>query len=200
MKDDELLKIFQSAKFYSSFSAIANVPESHLPHVVFLGRSNSGKSSLINALTNQKNLVKVSKTPGKTRLLNFFACENYFYLVDVPGFGYSKASHREHSEMMKLLDEYLNTNTSIRSIYMLLDAQRTIPDEEYSMLQTAKLKKINTTLVRTKVDRLNQKEWSILKKDMKTFGHQVAYTSTIEGLGIMELRRSVLESVKGSSE
>ncbi len=172
------------------------------PLIGFVGRSNSGKSSLLNAITNKRGLAKVSKTPGKTKLINIFGTKSGFSLIDLPGFGYSKASFKEHKEMMSLLDQFLNKAESLKFLFILCDAQRTMPVEEMQMVETCLQKKIIPVVVRTKVDKLNQKERNIVQKDMELAMNELGYpfplffTSTNSGKGINEMRKFILEKMK----
>ncbi|MDZ4725389.1 MAG: ribosome biogenesis GTP-binding protein YihA/YsxC [Leptospira sp.] len=168
----------------------------------FVGRSNSGKSSLLNSITNQRGLAKVSKTPGKTKLINIFGTKAGFSLIDLPGFGYSKASYKEHKEMMSLLDQFLNKASRLKYLFILCDAQRPFPEEEMQMIETCLQKKITPVVIRTKVDKLNQKERNIIQKDMESvmnelgFPFPLFFTSTNSGKGINEIRKFILEKVK----
>jgi GTP-binding protein len=184
------------------FSADAKLPEE--PLIGFVGRSNSGKSSLLNAITNKRGLAKVSKTPGKTKLINIFGTKSGFSLIDLPGFGYSKASYKEHKDMMGLLDQFLNQATNLKYLFILCDSARTFPEEEMQMVETCLQKKITPVVVRTKVDKLNQKDRNIVQKDMEVvmnelgFTFPLFFTSTNSGKGINEIRKFILEKMKVS--
>lgn len=183
-----------------SFSEGVELPEE--PLLGFVGRSNSGKSSLLNAITNKRGLAKVSKTPGKTKLINIFGTKDGFSLIDLPGFGYSKASYKEHKDMMLLLDQFLNLTKNLKFLFILCDAARTLPEEEMQMVETCHQKKIIPVVVRTKVDKLNQKEKNIVQKDMELamnelgFTFPLFFTSTNSGKGINEIRKFILEKMK----
>ncbi len=185
---------------FASFSSESTLPVE--PLVGFVGRSNSGKSSLLNSITNQRGLAKVSKTPGKTKLINVFGTKSGFCLVDLPGFGYSKASYKEHKEMMNLLDQFLNQANNLKFLFILCDSARTFPEEEMQMVETCHQKKITPVVVRTKVDKLNQKERNVVQKDMELamnelgFPFPLFFTSTLSGKGINEIRKFILEKMK----
>ncbi|WP_411824768.1 ribosome biogenesis GTP-binding protein YihA/YsxC [Leptospira sp. 'Mane'] len=193
---------FPRAVFSTSIAKLS--PENPLPEgtlLGFIGRSNSGKSSLLNAITNQKGLAKVSKTPGKTKLINVFATKAGFSLIDLPGFGYSKASHKEHKDMMNLLDQFLNEIKSLKVLFILCDCQRNFPEEEIQMIETATLKKILPVVIRTKIDKLNQKDRYAVQKDMETVMNELGYpfplffVSATTGKGIGEIRKFILSKV-----
>ncbi|TGN19422.1 ribosome biogenesis GTP-binding protein YihA/YsxC [Leptospira idonii] len=190
---------FPTTTFFDSIAKITddtNFPEGQL--LGFLGRSNSGKSSLLNAITNHKGLAKVSKTPGKTKLINVFTTKHGFSLVDLPGFGYSKASLKEHKEMMTLIETFLNRISSLKFLFILCDAQRTFPEEEMQMIETAVTKKIQPVVIRTKADKLNQKGKNEVQKDMEVVMNELGYpfplffVSSTTGKGINELRKFIL--------
>ncbi|TGN06871.1 ribosome biogenesis GTP-binding protein YihA/YsxC [Leptospira ilyithenensis] len=194
---------FPETSFSTSISKIS--PETPLPEgtlLGFIGRSNSGKSSLLNSITNRKGLAKVSKTPGKTRLINVFSTKAGFSLIDLPGFGYSKASHKEHKDMMNLLDQFLNEITSLKVLFILCDAQRSFPEEEVQMIETATLKKILPVVVRTKIDKLNQKDRNAIQKEMEAVMNELGYpfplffVSATTGKGIGEMRKFILSKVQ----
>ncbi|NCN09269.1 MAG: YihA family ribosome biogenesis GTP-binding protein [Leptospira sp.] len=189
---EELLIELQKAFFYKSFGdPNLFIKESRFPEIAFIGRSNAGKSSLINAILNRKSLAKTSRTPGKTKLINVFVVPNRFSLVDLPGFGYSKASHSEHKSMMILLEKYLNQTVKLKCLFVLLDARRMISDEEVLLLQTAQNKNITSILVRTKEDKLNQKERAESKKDSSQLNQKVIYASALTNKGIDEIREEL---------
>lgn len=110
-----------SAQFLVSAAAPGQFPPSYVPEIAFLGKSNVGKSSLINALLNRKNLVKTSATPGKTRLINFFLINEKFRLVDLPGYGFAKVSKSESASWRKLCETYLSGRGPLRGVVMIVD-------------------------------------------------------------------------------
>lgn len=193
----EFEKILQKIIFLKSFSNTkAWKLESNFPEFAFIGRSNSGKSSLINAVTGRKSLAKTSRTPGKTRLINIFAVPNLFCLVDLPGYGFSKASHKEHKEMMELLDSYLNQSHKLAHLFILLDSRREIPEEERGLIQTAIRRNIPVSLIRTKSDKLNQSERVAAKKENKEFESNSIFTSVLSGEGILEIREILRKGIE----
>lgn len=161
------LKI-SSVKFVKSAPDLASTPPESISEIVFLGRSNVGKSSILNALTKQKNLAKTSSTPGKTRLINFFALDLMrsdeiikLMLVDLPGFGYAKVSKEEQAKWQKSLAEYLKKRLAIRVFVQLIDSRHP------SLPQDVMMSDFVQDLIRsdqihlkvfTKMDKLNRKE------------------------------------------
>ncbi|PJZ71561.1 ribosome biogenesis GTP-binding protein YsxC [Leptospira perolatii] len=187
---------FREVRFVSSYAEAVKVPSRGIPHLAFAGRSNSGKSSLLNAIVERKSLAKVSSVPGKTKLLNFFLVSKSLYLVDLPGFGFSQISHKEHEQMMQLLMDYLNSAKDLKCLFLLSDAQRELPEEELELIGTCFEKGIKPVLVRTKIDKLNQSELSKLRKKMKNIQQlypmlDVVFVSPKSGKGLTELRKII---------
>lgn len=177
-------------KSYSSMQALEK--ESTLPEVAFLGRSNSGKSSLINALVGRKKLALTSNKPGKTKLINLYQVSNLFYLVDLPGFGYSKSSIEEHKNMMTLLENYLNKSKNLSLLLILIDSRRDIPDEESMYIELCEKKSLNYIVVRTKSDKLNQKERNLSLKSTEKITKNFLFTSIHNVKEIETLRKIIL--------
>lgn len=136
----------------------------NLPEIVLAGRSNVGKSSLINHLLSQKKLAKTSGTPGKTRLLNFFAVDEKFLLVDSPGYGYAKAPRDEAHKWSKAIDAYLNHRPTLRLILLLIDSRRDFSREDQILAEWAMHKCIPILVILTKTDKLSKAAKSALVK------------------------------------
>ncbi len=191
--------IIQSSAFHSSHVDWEKIPENPtMPQIAFCGRSNAGKSSLLNAVLERKEIARVSATPGKTRLINFFLLNDHYFLVDLPGFGYAKASNQTRDELIDIVNGYLNHVKTLKILFVLCDAARDLPEEEKTLIETAFEKEIKPILVRTKVDKLNQKEKARLKKETNFLEHefpelQIFLTSTKTKMGILELRNLLLE-------
>ncbi|MBU5226112.1 ribosome biogenesis GTP-binding protein YihA/YsxC [Clostridium senegalense] len=130
----------------------------------FVGRSNVGKSSLINTLTNRKKLVKVSGTPGKTRLINFFLINNEFYFVDLPGYGYAKVSKKEKDSWGKMMEKYLIDRPQLKKIVLLVDSRHKPTDDDVIMYNWVKHYGYNVIVVATKRDKLTNNEAAKSKK------------------------------------
>lgn len=143
-------------------------PTDGLPEVAFVGRSNVGKSSIINALTNRRHLAKVSQTPGKTRLINFFMInEGEFHLVDLPGYGYAKVSKKEQASWGKTIEMYLNDREELKRVILLVDSRHKPTKDDLMMHEWVKHYGIETIVVATKSDKLSNNELRKSEKIIK---------------------------------
>jgi GTP-binding protein len=131
-------------------------PESSLPEVAFAGRSNVGKSSLLNALVRRKSFARVSRTPGRTREINFFRVNNTFVLVDLPGYGYARISKTKKAEWRPMIDSYLRRTTQLRGIVLLLDIRREPSEDDRAMLDFLADLGVPTIVALTKADKLTK--------------------------------------------
>ncbi|MDR0630999.1 MAG: ribosome biogenesis GTP-binding protein YihA/YsxC [Holosporales bacterium] len=173
----------------------------HLPdhgyfEVAFFGASNVGKSSLINAVCNKKNLAKTSKTPGRTQMLNFFTFPPQTVLVDVPGYGFASVPPSERKHWQDLLLGYLASRAARMHAYLLLDSRRFLRPNDLDVLRIFQEYGIAYTLVFTKFDKLNNYEQDNLKQmAQEQFGQSclVFFTSARTRLGVEDLRRDVRE-------
>jgi GTP-binding protein len=133
-------------------------PDTQLPEVAFSGRSNVGKSSLINALVHRRKLARVSNTPGRTREINFFSVNDQFVLADLPGYGYARVSKEKRATWRPLIEGYLMRSPHLRGVVQLLDARRTPSDDDLHMLEFLSRVGTPTLVVATKIDKLLKAE------------------------------------------
>jgi GTP-binding protein len=131
-------------------------PDSPLPEVAFAGRSNVGKSSLLNSLVRRKSFARVSRTPGRTREINFFRINNGFVLVDLPGYGYARVSKVKKSEWRPMIESYLRRTTQLRGIVLLLDIRREPSEDDRAMLDFLAEVEVPTIVALTKTDKLSK--------------------------------------------
>ena len=148
----------------TEFPTLKDPKGKHLPEIALVGRSNVGKSSLINHWLGQKKLAKTSATPGKTRLLNFFLIDEKFLLVDLPGYGYAKAAKDEIEKWSGAIDDYINNRPTLKLILLLIDSRRGIGDEDQKIIDWADHKQIPVLLVLTKTDKLSRSELEQIRK------------------------------------
>ena len=146
------------AQFIISAVRKNQYPIDNRVEVAFVGRSNVGKSSIINALTNRRGLAKVSQTPGKTRLINFFLINNDFYLVDLPGYGYAKVSKKEKESWGKTIETYLNGRIPLKRVILLVDSRHKPTADDIMMHDWIKHYGIDVIVIATKRDKLSNNE------------------------------------------
>lgn len=150
--------IVRSCVFITSATHVSQCPPSGLPEVAFVGRSNVGKSSLINKLLNRRQLARTSRLPGKTQMLNYFLINEQFYLVDLPGYGYARVSKTKRAGWGPLIDSYLGQRTSLRLVVQLVDLRH--PPSAEDKLMAAMLAALGRTrtIAGTKADKLKRGE------------------------------------------
>ena len=150
--------LIKSADFVTSAPALASCPPSEWPEIAFAGRSNVGKSSLINCLLNRKGLVRTSSTPGRTQLLNFFAINEALYFVDLPGYGFARAPRSVRERWQPMVHGYLRGRSNLRAVVWLLDVRRDPSEEDLRFLDWLEESEIPTIPVITKVDKVSRNE------------------------------------------
>jgi GTP-binding protein len=150
--------IIKSTEFIKSAAKPAHYPPADLPEIAFAGRSNVGKSSLINVLVNRKSLVRTSSTPGRTQLINFFAVNEQFSLVDLPGYGYAKVPLAVKREWGPMIEAYLSGRPNLAGVVLIFDIRRTPVAEDRQMLDWLRAYGITPVLVVTKCDKVSRNE------------------------------------------
>ncbi len=146
----------KSAEFITSAVDAAGYPAGELPEVALAGRSNVGKSSLLNKLANRKSLARTSNTPGRTRLINFFLINDLFRLVDLPGYGYAKVAARERESWGEMIEGYLKKSENLRGMVLLVDSRHPPTPQDIQMYDWLKFYGISTAVVATKADKLSR--------------------------------------------
>ncbi len=177
----------KTAEFITSAVKPSQFPETGLNEIAFAGRSNAGKSSLINKVLNRKKLVKTSSSPGKTRLINYFCVNDEFYFVDLPGYGYAKVSAKEQKEWGPMVVNYLTRSISLQCVVLVMDSRRTPKIEELDLVNWLKTYDIPVLYVLTKTDKLKKNDIKkCLVKNAKMLGvaeKEVLMFSAKSGLG-----------------
>ena len=156
----------QTAQFIKSCQRLSQCPHDRIPEVAFVGRSNVGKSSLLNSLLHKKNLAKVSSSPGKTRLINFFRVNEQFYLVDLPGYGFARISKTEQMKWKSFLEKYLIHRSNLKGIVLLVDARVGATQKDIAMKQWLEKYEKPCVLVGTKVDKVSRGKRSFCFQEM----------------------------------
>ena len=187
------------ADFIIGVASLEQLPEMDLPEYAFAGRSNVGKSSLINALCGRKQLARSSVTPGRTQQLNFFNIDDIFFLVDMPGYGYAKASKKNIAEWNMLLREYLIGRANLKRVFMLIDSRRGIMEVDEEMMELLDETAVSYQLVLTKTDKLKkgelEKVLNRVTEQSKTHGAchpDILVTSAEKNEGLEELRSALI--------
>jgi GTP-binding protein len=174
-------------------------PEAKWPEVAFAGRSNVGKSSLLNRLVRRKKFARVSNTPGRTREVNFFLVNNQFVLVDLPGYGYARISKERRAEWRPLIEGYLQSSSPLRGIVQLLDVRHEPTDDDRQMLDFLASVGVPTLFALTKIDKLTRAERvariAALTEQLGTSEDQVIPFSAVTGEGRDELAEAVVALV-----
>lgn len=182
--------------FVLGVAKIEQLPAADRSEIAFAGRSNVGKSSLVNALTNQKTLAKTSNTPGRTQQLNYFDLgEGKLYLVDMPGYGYAKVSKSQKDEWNKLIRSYLKGRDTLRCVFILVDARHGLKESDTELMSMLDEAAVSYRIILTKTDKvklhelekMEEKINTILKKYPAAFP-QMSRTSSVKGYGLEELR------------
>jgi GTP-binding protein len=175
------------------------IPESLLPEVAFIGKSNVGKSSLINALVSKK-IALTSKTPGRTRQLNFFCVSEKLTLVDMPGFGYAKVSKAEIGDWEKLIYQYFANRANLKRAFLLIDARRGLGEKDTEMVNIFNAVGLSYQLILTKIDELKAGELAKVMKEIteksRKFAAQhpvILATSSNKNIGMDDLKKAIVE-------
>ena len=175
-------------------------PESSLPEVAFAGRSNVGKSSLLNTLVRRKSFARVSRTPGRTREINFFRVNNTFVLVDLPGYGYARISKTKKAEWRPMIESYLRRTTQLRGIVLLLDIRREPSQDDRAMLDFLAELGVPTIVALTKADKLTKtdarEKVAEVSRMLALEPDQVIQFSTQTGEGRVELLEAINQLVE----
>jgi len=189
--------------FKYGITNVENLPAPSLPEVVFAGRSNVGKSSLLNSLTKRKNLARTSKTPGCTQQLNFFLLDRRINLVDIPGYGYARASKKEVKGWNDLITNYLKGRPNLKRVFLLIDSRHGIKKNDEEIMLILDEAAVSYQVVLTKTDKQSEKNIEIIKKNIQEMGvrHPALYpeiiqTSSRTSSGVEDVRNAIAEFVK----
>ena len=190
---------FNNTKIIISAGFLKQVPQD-MPHVVFSGRSNVGKSTLINKIAGRSKLARTSSSPGKTVTLNFFEADGSFYLVDLPGYGYAKRSEAERKKWSELVEGYFeNFSGNIKLVVQLIDLKVGATADDLTMLDYMGSSGIDYVIVATKADKLNKtnREKSLRNLVSENEGREVIAFSALSGEGVNETRGCIAKKIRG---
>ncbi|MGN0636589.1 MAG: ribosome biogenesis GTP-binding protein YihA/YsxC [Acutalibacteraceae bacterium] len=191
---------YESFTFETSFGVSAQLKASEMPEIAFAGRSNVGKSSLLNKLLNRKNLARVSSVPGKTATINFFKSDGVRF-VDLPGYGYAKVSRDEKARWGSLMEHYFGSGRDIRLVVQLTDMRHPITADDRDMLDFLTYHHIPFAVVMTKADKLNKtqtaKRMEEIREELADYAPQAVIPfSALKGTGVPELKRVIEASLQ----
>ncbi len=193
------MQLVKKSKFIKSAVNRGDFPPPIYPEVAVVGRSNVGKSSIINAILG-RNIAKVSSSPGKTRLINFFLVNDNFYFVDLPGYGFAKVSKREKDKWKRMIENYFRTRENLKFVILLVDSRHKPTQLDVMMKEWLEALNIPFIVVGTKVDKLNQSEKAKAKKVIiETLNLSkdipIFLTSSKEKTGIQELTKFIIDNL-----
>jgi GTP-binding protein len=195
--------MLDTATFVTGVVQWEQLPTDGRPEVAVVGRSNVGKSSLLNALLKRKNLAYTSKSPGKTQQFNFFEVDNRFYLVDLPGYGYAKAPKSARTEWAQLQERYLEERQPLRGVVQLIDSRHPPMDSDVDLIERLRNIGVPHLIALTKADKLSgngrAKAWRQVDDCLDDLGIErpVLLTSAKTNRGISKLRHWIVEQVEG---
>lgn len=192
---------YNNCEFLASYGLSRQLPESDRPEIVFSGRSNVGKSSLINKLCNRKNLARVSSTPGKTATINFYKADTA-YFVDLPGYGYAKVSNADRARWDELINSYFEADRAVCLLIQLLDSRHAPSADDRQMLEYLHYNQIPFVVALTKADKLKKSELTGRQTEFEglcaPYGCKGVYlTSAENGYGMDALRACLEEHLNG---
>jgi GTP-binding protein len=190
---------YNKVQFEAAFGTLKQIPESDLPEIVFAGRSNVGKSSMLNKLFNRKNLARVSSVPGKTITINFFKVEDV-RIVDLPGYGYAKVAKGEKRRWAEMMEGYFQSPRNIKLVVQLVDMRHKPSEDDYIMMRFLQDAEMPFIVAATKSDKLNKTQYNerknALREELAEFGDNLTIIpfSSEKGEGTDELK-NIIESV-----
>lgn len=186
----------KKAEFVKSIADYNTAKIMPRPQIALVGRSNVGKSTLINILCNRKNLAKVSSSPGKTRLINLFNINDDFYLVDLPGYGFAKVGPNERERWSTMMEDYFQKSRDLKHIFLLMDIRREPSQDDLQMSLWIQHSAIPCTIIATKADKIPKSRRKPIVQKLSdklamTFATPTIMFSSLERIGVLELRQRI---------
>lgn len=197
-----MLKI-KNVQYVKSLLSAKERPKPALPEIAFVGRSNVGKSSLINCLVNIKNFARVSKQPGKTRMINYFSVDNAFYLVDLPGYGFAKVARSAQVDWQQMIEAYLLNNPQLRCILVLIDSKVGAKENDRQLVEWLEFNRAPYRLVATKVDKISRSERAVQARKIREALNQdpqkpLLFFSAKDRTGREDILKYIAELLEGA--
>ena len=155
MNENKNLIFYQQAEYYTAAADISQFPEVNLPEVCFAGRSNVGKSSLINSICSKRSLARTSNTPGRTQLIHFYNIQNKLFLSDLPGYGYAKAPKSKIFNWTRLMEGYFKKRSNLSRVFILIDARRGVKESDHELMNLLNIIAVNFQCILTKIDKIS---------------------------------------------
>ena len=186
------------ATYLKSLTKISDLPRSEKPQVAFIGRSNVGKSSLINHLAQQKNLARVSSESGRTRTINLFEVDKRYYLVDLPGYGYAKASKEKQEEFVGIINDYLWQVKQLKLIFLIIDARIGLTELDHEAMHQLSESDAEIIMILNKADKCSHSELAKLTKSLQNeyHGMQLIPHSSLSKMGRGEILQEIEKMVR----
>jgi GTP-binding protein len=184
------------AEFVASSAMPEMFPSDRLPEIAFLGRGNVGKSSLINALTGHKGLAFTSSTPGRTQTINFYRIDGAFYLVDLPGYGYTRAPRQHVVKWKKLIEQYFEKRETLKLSCLILDARRGWMDLDLDLKRWLEYHGRQYLVIATKTDKVNQSEHERGLRAIREEGVEPLLFSALTGRGVREIWQAITKTLQ----
>ncbi len=187
-----------TAEFVKSAYNYEQFPRHSLPEIAFSGKSNVGKSSMINTLVNRKKLAKISSTPGKTQSINFYNLDNKFYLVDLPGYGFAKVPDKVKEHWAELIEDYLYNRENLRGIVQIVDVRHKPTEDDKLMVDWINAVNIPALIVATKVDKISRgkrKQKKQLIKNQLDYNNEIVFFSAKNGEGRKKISSFIMNLV-----
>lgn len=182
MNENSNLIFYQQAEHYTAAADISHFPILDVPEVCFAGRSNVGKSSLINSICTKRSLARTSNTPGRTQLIHFYNIQNKLFLSDLPGYGYAKAPKSKIFEWTKLMENYFKNRVNLTRVFILIDARRGLKNSDHELMDLLNIVAVNFQCILTKIDKISSKALNDIVTDTKyqIKDYAAAYPEIIE--------------------
>ena len=182
MNEKSNLIFYQQAEHFTAAADISHFPILDIPEVCFAGRSNVGKSSLINSICTKRSLARTSNTPGRTQLIHFYKIKNKLFLSDLPGYGYAKAPKSKILEWTKLMENYFKNRVNLMRVFILIDARRGVKNSDHELMTLLNIIAVNFQCILTKIDKISaaalKERVTETKKQIKNYA--AAYPEIIE--------------------